>query len=84
MTNVLLAPAFITVPVAQWIARWTSNPKVPGSNPGRDASTIFNKAYFSVVFNSKAMHTLFKSNVKDGSDVRINLLTHNMSFNFSN
>ena len=30
----------ITVPVAQWIARWTSNPKVPGSNPGRDA-TIF-------------------------------------------
>ena len=27
----------MTVPVAQWIARWTSNPKVPGSNPGRDA-----------------------------------------------
>ena len=27
---------FETVPVAQWIARWTSNPKVPGSNPGRD------------------------------------------------
>ena len=25
------------VPVAQWIARWTSNPKVPGSNPGGDA-----------------------------------------------
>ena len=24
------------VPVAQWIARWTSNPKVPGSSPGRD------------------------------------------------
>ena len=29
-----------SVPVAQWIARWTSNPKVPGSNPGRDASTL--------------------------------------------
>ena len=25
-----------SVPVAQWIARWTSNPKVPGSNPGWD------------------------------------------------
>ena len=24
------------VSVAQWIARWTSNPKVPGSNPGSD------------------------------------------------
>ena len=35
---VLLALSFITVPVAQWIARWTSNPKVPGSNPGRDAN----------------------------------------------
>ena len=30
----------ITVPVAQWIARWTSNPKVPGSNPGRDTKII--------------------------------------------
>ena len=27
----------ITVPVAQWIARWTSNPKVVGSNPTGDA-----------------------------------------------
>ena len=24
------------VPVAQWIARWTSNPKVAGSNPAGD------------------------------------------------
>ena len=24
------------VPVAQWIARWTSNPKAVGSNPTRD------------------------------------------------
>ena len=29
------------VPVAQWIARWTSNPKVPGSNPGGDAITFY-------------------------------------------
>ena len=26
----------LTVPVAQWIARWTSNPKAVGSNPTRD------------------------------------------------
>ena len=24
------------VSVAQWIARWTSNPEVPGSSPGGD------------------------------------------------
>ena len=29
------------VPVAQWIARWTSNPKVAGSNPAGDSTTIF-------------------------------------------
>ena len=34
------------VPVAQWIARWTSNPKVPGSNPGGDAN--FFSAEFSL------------------------------------
>ena len=26
----------ITVPIAQWIARWTSNPEVVGSNPTGD------------------------------------------------
>ena len=26
----------LTVLVAQWIARWTSNPKAVGSNPTRD------------------------------------------------
>ena len=36
----------MSVPVAQWIARWTSNPKVPGSNPGRDAN-IF---WFTFIF----------------------------------
>ena len=36
--NLVLDPSLLYswVPVAQWIARWTSNPKVPGSNPGRD------------------------------------------------
>ena len=29
------------VPVAQWIARWTSNPKVAGSNPAGDNHNIF-------------------------------------------
>ena len=38
----------ITVPVAQWIARWTSNPKVPGSNPGRDANNNFWPFCFSI------------------------------------
>ena len=27
----------LPVPVAQWIARWTSNPEVVGSNPTGDA-----------------------------------------------
>ena len=26
----------MSVLVAQWIARWTSNPEVPGSSPGED------------------------------------------------
>ena len=29
-----------TVPIAQWIARWTSNPEVPGSSPGGDVVTV--------------------------------------------
>ena len=40
------------VPVAQWIARWTSNPKVPGSNPGGDAS-IFLHTLQTAVNNQK-------------------------------
>ena len=34
----LVCQVNVKVPVAQWIARWTSNPKVPGSNPGWDDS----------------------------------------------
>ena len=30
-----------SVPVAQWIARWTSNPKVAGSNPAGDKYVLF-------------------------------------------
>ena len=40
----------MSVPVAQWIARWTSNPKVPGSNPGRDTSLHFD-AHISYVLH---------------------------------
>ena len=36
----------VSVPVAQWIARWTSNPKVPGSNPGRDANVFGSLSFF--------------------------------------
>ena len=32
---------FPGVPVAQWIARWTSNPEVAGSNPAGDADFFF-------------------------------------------
>lgn len=35
------------VPVAQWIARWTSNPKVVGSTPTRDAYFFSFFFYFS-------------------------------------
>ena len=28
------------VPVAQWIARWTSNPEVAGSNPAGDDAFV--------------------------------------------
>ena len=31
---------FQPVPVAQWIARWTSNPKVAGSNPAGDKDLL--------------------------------------------
>ena len=41
MICTLTRQEFLLVPVAQWIARWTSNPKVPGSNPGRDAKGFF-------------------------------------------
>ena len=38
------------VPVAQWIARWTSNPKVLGSTPSRDANTFYVKDAVNVTF----------------------------------
>ena len=36
------------VPVAQRIARWTSNPKVVGSIPTRDGPTFFTVIYFII------------------------------------
>ena len=41
MICTLTRQEFLLVPVAQWIARWNSNPKGPGSNPGRDAEGFF-------------------------------------------
>jgi hypothetical protein len=38
----------MTVPVAQWIARWTSNPKVPGSNPGRNEINFLHQRIFII------------------------------------
>ncbi|GFU95087.1 hypothetical protein TNCV_4138711 [Trichonephila clavipes] len=37
------------VPVAQWIARWTSNPKVVGSNPTRDEASMKEQFIFTVL-----------------------------------
>ena len=34
-------PSLLLVPLAQWIARWTSNPKVLGSTPRWDALLNF-------------------------------------------
>ena len=36
-------PRIPGVPLAQWIARWTSNPKVLGSTFSRDANTFYVK-----------------------------------------
>ena len=36
--------------MAQWTARWTSNPEVPGSSPGEDASFVsFFRDYFKII-----------------------------------
>ena len=46
-------PATSHVPVAQWIARWTSNPEVAGSNPAGDAFLFYDNetiGSFSVVY----------------------------------
>ena len=49
--------------VAQWIARWSSEPKVPGSSPGRIASFLNRKSLalrlllFLTFFRSRFPHT---------------------------
>ena len=49
IANICSRPS-LTVPVAQWIARWTSNPKVPGSNPGRDANNNFLAVFLQYMY----------------------------------
>jgi hypothetical protein len=44
----LLLSLITYVPVAQWIARWTSNPKVVGSIPTRDAFQTLFFSFFSL------------------------------------
>ena len=42
------------VPVAQWIARWTSNPKVAGSNPAGDNQiSFFSFLEFKMAFDDE-------------------------------
>ena len=41
LTGFLCHHAFRQVPVAQWLACWTSNSKVVGSSPTRDAFLLF-------------------------------------------
>ena len=45
LTGVLCYTSFSQVPVAQWLACWTSNSKVVGSSPTRDA---FFKNFFEI------------------------------------
>ena len=40
--------AYQQVPVAQWIARWTSNPEVAGSNPAGDDSFFYCRCTFDI------------------------------------
>ena len=54
------APKLVTtismVPIAQWIARWTSNPEVVGSNPTGDdvfASDVHSTILFYLRLTSK-------------------------------
>ena len=42
-------PVQVYVPVAQWIARWTSNPEVVGSNPTGDVFYYFIVYYSTCV-----------------------------------
>ena len=41
--------SFTSAPVAQWIARWTSNPKVAGSSPARGVFGNDQKAFSELV-----------------------------------
>ena len=58
---------FASVSVAQWIARWTSNPEVPGSSPGGDVVMV---AWPS------GLRRWIKAPVSSEAWVRIPLLPH--------
>ena len=47
---VIFGGGFLCVPVAQRIARWTSNPKVVGSIPTRDEHFYFNLLYYLLIY----------------------------------
>ena len=42
-------PDLIIVPIAQWIARWTSNPEVVGSNPTGDEIFVLILNVFKII-----------------------------------
>ena len=46
------------VPVAQWIARWTSNPEVAGSNPAGDEIFFFFSLFVLVLVLLFIIHYL--------------------------
>ena len=48
-----MVPIVLNVPIAQWIARWTSNPEVVGSNPtGDDVLLNFDLIIFPTVIKT--------------------------------
>ena len=49
------------VRVAQWIARWTSNPEVVGSNPTVD--DFFSSIYVSTILTFLNICSLFKTGI---------------------
>ena len=53
------------VPVAQWIARWTSNPKVVGSNPTRD------ETYFAILYKKVCSYTYIYQDEKGVRDQEV-------------
>lgn len=64
------------VPVAQRIARWTSNPKVVGSIPARDESKFF---FITRSINMNKLH--FNRNYLDCKSFAKKIVSHERSVN---